>query len=438
LSIASSVKGYAGALWKKFNEDLPLILLSILVQMPFALFLGHYYDQSVFMATGYLVGSGLDPYQHYEIVGVFSHPLLQGAIPRFGYPPLWGLVLGLTFQLSYRIIPDLILYNLAMKVPIIAANICLAFLVRQVIIESKAPKKKAQFAFLFLLFNPFTLLTTSAWGQFDTVAVLLCVASLYFLSKGKNGWCALTLALAFSVKPIVLPLLGLPLFYNKPRKWQLNLEYLAILTGTIFIFLVLPILISGWQPLLAPDEWNAHFKTAGGLSLFGIIEIFNNTQLLPQSLEIFGFLWIPALLIGYYITYRNPPTSQTDLVRKAIILVLIFFLTRSWLSEPNINLILPLMLIVIGTEKVTLRNFHFAWAIPIIFMFPNYSFPQLFFIPYPHIISDLAVLDTQILTLRLIGKFLVIVFWQIVSWMFLLRTLHRKTSKDFNQPLTYS
>jgi len=436
LSASSSVKRKAVSLWKKFNEDLPLVLLCILVQIPFALFLGHYYDQRVFMATGYLVGSGLDPYQQYEIVGVFSHPLLQGTIPRFGYPPLWAFVLGLAFQLSYRIVPDLVLYNFAIKIPVIAANICLAFLVRQVIVESKAPKKKAQFAFLFLLFNPFTLLTTSAWGQFDTVAVLLCVTSIYLLSKGKNGWCALTLALAFSVKPIVLPLLGLPLFYNKPKKWHINLEYLVILTGMIFIFLVLPFLISGWQPPLAPDEWNAHFKAAGGLSLFGIVEIVNSTQLLPQSLEILGFLWVPALLIGYYSIYRNPPTSQTELVRKAIILVLIFFLTRSWLSEPNINLILPLMLIIIASEKTTFRNFHFAWAIPFIFMFLNYSIPQLFFIPYPNIISDLAVLDTQILTMRLVGKFLVIVFWQIFSWMFLLRTLNRKTSKDFNQPLT--
>jgi hypothetical protein len=204
----------------------------------------------------------------------------------------------------------------------------------------------------------------------------------------------------------------------------------------IFAFLVLPILISGWQPLLAPDEWNAHFKTAGGLSLFGIMEIINNTQLLPQSLEILGFLWVPALLIGYYIVYRNPPTSQTELVRKALILVLIFFLTRSWLSEPNINLILPMMLIVIGTEKVNFRNLHFAWFVPFIFMFLNYSIPQLFFIQYPNIISDLAVLDTHILTMRLVGKFLVIVFWQIFSWMFLLRALYRKTSKDFNQPLS--
>jgi hypothetical protein len=430
----SSIKVNTCLLLKKFrNEDLPLVLLSILLQASFAIFLGHYYDQRVFMTTGYLLGSGLDPYQQYEIVGVFHHPLLQGLIPGFGYPPPWAFVLGLVFQLSYNIVPNLILYNFATKIPVIIANIGLAFLVRHIILEFSASKKKARFAFLFFLFNPFTLLTTSAWGQFDTVAVLLCVASLYFLSRGRNRWCALTLALAFSVKPIVLPLLGLPLFYSKERKWQTNLEYLAILIGAVLIFLVLPILVMRWQPLLFPDEWNAHFKTAGGLSLFAIIELFNNMQSLPQSLEVLGFLWVPALLISYYRIYRNPPNSQTDLIRKSIFLVLVFFLTRSWLSEPNLNLLLPLMLFSIGAEKATFRNFHFMWVVPLIFMFFNYSIPQLFFIPYPNIVLELASLDSQILTMRLIGKFLVIVFWQIFSWIYLLKIIHGKTSKDFNQ-----
>jgi hypothetical protein len=160
-----------------------------------------------------------------------------------------------------------------------------------------------------------------------------------------------------------------------------------------------------------------------------LVETINDTLVLPSSLEALGFLWVPALLIGYYGIYRNPPASQTDLTRKAVGLVLIFFLTRSWLSEPNINLILPLMLIVIGTEKTTFRNFHFAWVIPSAFMFLNYSIPSLFFLPYPAVISDLAALDTHIRTLRLAGKFLVAVLWQMFAWTYLFKMFRRKTNK---------
>jgi hypothetical protein len=416
--------------WKKPREDLLLVLLSLFVQIPLALFLGHYYDQRVFMATGYLVGSGLNPYQHYEIVGVFAHTSFQEAIPRFGYPPLWAFVLGLAFQLSYQVVPNLLLYNFATKIPIIAANICLAFFARHVLIEWTGAEKNAQFAFLFFLFNPFTLLTTAAWGQLDTVATFLCVASFYLLNQGRKGWCALALALAFSIKPVVLPILGLPLFFQKTKTWQTNIAYIGILTIAIFAFLIMPFLIEGWQLFFSSDEWTAHFRTAGGLTLFGVVEIFNGTLLLPQSLEILGFLWVPALILGYYSIYRSPPASKTELIQKVIFLFLIFFLMRSWLSEPNINLILPLMLIALGTQKATFRNFHFAWAIPFVFMFLNYSIPQLFFILCPTVISDLAVLDTQILTMRLVGRLFVAGLWQILALMFLYRMFNRKYQQD--------
>ena len=415
--------------WVKTNHDWLLVLLSFLVQIPIAVFLGHYYDERVFMTTGYLVSSGLDPYQQYQIVGVFSHPLLQGIIPRFGYPPTGALMLGLTFDLSYQVVPNLLFYNFAIKIPVIAANIFLAFLVRDIMLGLNASKKKAQFAFLFLLFNPFTLLTTTAWGQFDTVVALLCVVSLYLLLKGRTGLSAVTLGLSFCVKPIVLPLLALPFFFGKP-KWRDNFKYLSILTATIFTFYILPFLVFGWQLPLAPNELNAHFTTAGGMTPFGIVEVINDTLVLPSTLKFLGFLWVPALLLGYYSTYRNPPSSQTGLIQNAIGLVLIFFLTRSWLSEPNINLLLPLLLIALGTAKVSFRNFHFAWIMPFFFLFLNYSVPSLFFIPYPTVISDLAVLDAQIRTWRLTGKLALIALWQVFAWMFLFKMLYKKNSKN--------
>lgn len=425
----SSVKREKRVLWKKINKDLLLVLLSVTVQVPLAIFLGHYYDQRVFMTTGYLVGSGLDPYQQYEFVGVFSHSLLQGIIPRFGYPPPWAFILGLAFQLSYRVLPNLLLYNFASKVLIIAGNIGLAFLVKYIMLEVNTSREKAQFAFKFLLFNPFVLLTTVAWGQFDTVTTFLCIFSLYLLSKRKKNWCALSLALAISVKPIVLPLFGLPLFYE-PRKWWRNLQYLIILIITIFLCSLLLFFIFNWQLPLAPNEWNAHFKAAGGLTLFSVVEILNGTLYLPISYELLGFLWIPALLIGYYAIQRRPPTSQYDLIRKAIGLMLIFFLTRSWLSEPNIILVLSLILIANGPNKTSFRNLHFVWIIPLVFMFFNYSIPSLFFIPYPAIISDLAKLDVHIRTIRLIGRFLVVVLWQYFAWSVLNKMLHPRVGKE--------
>ncbi|MGA3112240.1 MAG: hypothetical protein ABSE15_09455, partial [Candidatus Bathyarchaeia archaeon] len=157
------------------SRDILTMLLSVAVQVPLAVFLGHAYDQTSFMDTGYLVSVGLNPYQSH-LVTVFS-PYLVGVNPIIGDPPLWPLLLGAIYRLSYGIVPSIFLYNFATKIPIIAANIGLAYLTKSLLRQQGASEKRIKFAWIFLLFNPFLLLTTAAWGQFDTLIALLCIAS---------------------------------------------------------------------------------------------------------------------------------------------------------------------------------------------------------------------------------------------------------------------
>ena len=168
----------------KPHRDTIAVVLSILVQIPLAVFLGHYYDERLFIDTGYLVSSGLNPYIPHTIT-VFSNPHLIGVNPIIGYPPLYPLLLGAIYRLTYNIVPNIFLYNFAIKIPVIASNIALAYLTKAVMQNLGIPQKRIQFAWLFLLFNPFTLLTTAAWGEFDTLIALLSLTSLYLLSKGK-------------------------------------------------------------------------------------------------------------------------------------------------------------------------------------------------------------------------------------------------------------
>ena len=151
--------------WIRSKREAAIVLLSISVQTILAIFLGHYFDDRVFISTGYLVNSGLNPYQPHTLVGVFPNPLLNGIMPIIGYPPPWPIILGIIYHLSYNIVPNLFLYNLAIKIPVMIGNIALAYLVRNLLKKSDSGTKKAEFAWLFLLFNPFTLLTTVAWGQ---------------------------------------------------------------------------------------------------------------------------------------------------------------------------------------------------------------------------------------------------------------------------------
>jgi hypothetical protein len=151
---------------------------------------------------------------------------------------------------------------------------------------------------------------------------------------------------------------------------------------------------------------------------------------LPLGLEFLGYLWIPALLIGYYFVYRNPPKSMPELAEKALLLLLIFFLTRTWLSEPNINLVISMALLALVSKKLDFRNFSFLWIVPLVFMFFNFSFPQLFFLVSPSVLNNLAQLDQSILVWRLVGKFVVALFWQVFAWRLVVKLLSQNSKSE--------
>jgi Gpi18-like mannosyltransferase len=413
----------------KPHRDMIVVVLSVLVQIPLAVFLGHYYDQRSLIDTGYLVSSGLNPYLPHTIT-VFSNPHLIGVNPIIGYPPLWPLLLGVIYRLTYDLIPNIFLYNFAIKIPVIAANIALAYATKTIMQNLNIPQRRIRFAWLFLLFNPFTLLTTTAWGQFDTLIALLCIVSLYSLSKGSVVKSSILLPLSIVLKPISLPLIGLPLLFSSPNNRQKNLIYILITTAVVVGLAVLPFNLLGWMAPSSPDQVTSYFRMADSMTLFNIVEVIQDTAVLPAGLEILGYLWIPALLIGYYLVYRNPPKSMPELAEKAVVLLLIFFLTRTWLSEPNINLIVSLALIALASKEMNFRNFAFLWVIPLVFLLLNTSVQQLFFIVSPSIIPDLAQLDQSIRLWRLIGKFVIVLFWQFFAWRLVIKLLGFKFKRE--------
>ncbi len=77
-----------------------------------AVFLGHSRDTRMFMATGYLVGTGHSPYASMDLTGVFHHVGFK-SISVIGYPPPWPLVLGGIYRGFYAAGHHLLVYNFA-------------------------------------------------------------------------------------------------------------------------------------------------------------------------------------------------------------------------------------------------------------------------------------------------------------------------------------
>jgi hypothetical protein len=241
---------------------------------------------------------------------------------------------------------------------------------------------------------------------------------------------AFLLSLSVVLKLISFPLLGLPLLFLPKKDWSKILQYIAIFVVIIVILWILPFYIFGWTAPFSSNQAASYLMRAGGMTPFTLVELFQDKVTLPSGLGFLGFIWIPALLFGYYLVYRNPPKTFNELTQKAIGLMLIFFLTFTWISEPYIIVVIALALLALPFTKLNFRNFHFLWIIPLIFMVLSTNFFQLFFLVSPSIIASLAHADLYIRSWRLIAMFIVVVVFQVLAWRLVIEMFKRKKSSN--------
>jgi hypothetical protein len=400
-----------------------VLVVSISIQVILALLFGHHYDMRIFMATGYLVGSGQNPYIAQDLTTVFNNSSFQG-MTSVGYFPPWPLILGFVYQTIYQLVPNIFVYNLVIKIPVIAANILLAFLVADILKKLEVEETVIWKAWVFLLINPFLLYFSSAWGQFDSIVALLSLSSLVLLYSKKPIISAILLALAISLKPIALPILPVSLVYLMGRSLRQTINYTLVFFVSVLLFCVAPFLIFGWDPSPILRNWNAHFTVGGGMSFFSFFELLENTYQLPGWWWLLGLAWVPALLFGI-LALKDGIDGFVELLMKSTGLIMVFFLTRTWLSEPNITLILPLVLILTLIGKLNRISLLAVWALPLIFTIFNTSPPQLLFPAFPEVMDRMLVFSETFRTARLVARTIIVIPWLIIGWWIVISCFKR-------------
>ena len=416
----------AGA-WKRFvTLDSSILFLSIAIQVVLGLFFGHYYDMRIYMATGYLVGTGQNPYVPQNLTAVFNNSFFQG-MTTIGYPPPWSLILGLLYRISYALVPNLLVYNLAIKIPIILANICLAYLVADILKNFGAEAAIIRRAWIFMLLNPFVLYFATAWGQFDSIVALLALLSLVLLQTGKVNRSAILLALAISLKPIAVPIFPVTFIYLLGRSSRTTITYSVVFLFCVILFCIAPFILFGWDATPIRAGWNAHFSISGGMSFMTFFELLKGTYQMPGQWWLLGLAWIPALGMGIY-AMRHGIQGFTDLLKKCTGMILIFFLTRTWLSEPNILLILPFVLILTSIGELDSLAFNAIWILPLVFTIFNTSPPQLLFPSLPEAMASLLKLSDNFRVFRLVVRTVLVIPWQIAGWWIVITCFKRSPS----------
>lgn len=405
------------------REEISYLLASILLQLILGLLFGHAYDIRIFMATGYLVATGQDPYILPDLRTVFQNPAFIG-MTSIGYPPPWPLILGLIYLLSYAPTHNFLIYNLAIKLPIILANLCLAYLVRQILREQGVNPKSTQKVWIFLLFNPFLLYFTTAWGQFDSLVALLTLAALVLLTKQRLMLSSILLALAISLKPTPIPVVLAVGVYLWGAAWQRLMRYMVTFMASMLGLCVVPFLVFGWDASPILHGWNAQFTVSGGMSLTTLYELTAGTYLLPGNWWLLGIAWLPAIFLGAILIPRGA-RRLVDLLKNSLVLILIFYLTRAWLSEQNLALILPIVLILVYLGELPRLTLSAVWILPLIFTIFNTSPAQLLFPILPELMTRLLQWADVFRSTRLVARMLVVIPWQVVGWWIIVRNLRK-------------
>ena len=310
------------------------------------------------------------------------------------------------------LIPNLILYNFAIKVPIVIGNILLALLTGKMILGATSDAAKSENATRFMLFNPFVIYTTAIWGQFDTLSVLLMLLAIFELTQGKRRLSALALggAIAFKLIPIVL----LPLLIIHVRRrenWFRAFEYFAFVAAVIG-FSFFPFLI-GWSAKPIIDNWNIHFARIGAFSAISLLIPLGITAP-TNGLSFLGWLWIPSLVLVYYVVFTKAAIRSSDLTLSALPIVLGFFLSRSWVSEPNLNFALPLLLLATIQQTWPRRWVTATWALPLVFSFFQSSPHVMLFLVAPEPAFPVALFETM-LSVASIGRILIALAWLVIG-----------------------
>lgn len=409
------------------KDDIKYLSASVIVQLVLGLFFGHAYDIRIFMATGYQVATGHDPYILPDLRAVFHNPAFIG-MTSIGYPPPWPLLLGLIYLLSYGLTQNILVYNLAIKLPIIISNLWLAYLVRDVLQEQSRDPGIPHKAWIFLLFNPFLLYFTTAWGQFDSLVAVLTLAALITLHKGRLATSSILLALAIALKPTPISVILEVIVYLWGAPWQRLIRYLAAFTVSMLVFCVVPFFIFKWDASPILQGWNAQFSVSGGLSLTTLYELSAGTYQLPGNWWLLGFIWLPAIIIGALRMQRGNH-GFIDLLKMSLALILIFFLTRAWLSEQNLVLILPIVLVLAYLAELPGIVLSAVWILPMIFTVFNTSPPQLLFPILPELMNKLLQWMDGFRTARLVTRMILVIPWQVAGWWMVIHSYKGTTTR---------
>jgi hypothetical protein len=314
-----------------------IICVGLAIRLILAPFFAHPFDvySWFIIGEGFLNGkqsalSFLVPYDYSFFLFVIPAALTFGFLSNY-LGPQTILMSSLNPLLNpgapwnITIVPGL-LFDLLVKLPLIASDTLVAFLIYRIVKVRLKDDRLATSASALWFLNPLTIWVSSGWGMFDTLPVLFTVISLYFVMKGKFAYSGLALVISIALKyyavVIAIPLLFIAWKEGGRRGFLSSLTSIAVAS----LFLFIPLLKNVVQGVgFLATGTPAFGLSYAGLSFWSAITLFFSLPSLPTISSVF----IVVSLVGvYYWMVRKQSVdlySQAAYFGLSIIPLLLFF-----------------------------------------------------------------------------------------------------------------
>ena len=376
---------------------------------------------------------GLDFYRYADAT--------SGSFPYYGwgffYPPVWLLILGLAFLFA----PGSMVANhtidaawrLAMKTPVIAADLAIGVLIYWAVPGSKL--RKLVFASLWL-FHPTAWYESAVFGQFDAIAAALLLFALVMLMRGHDRLAFLMAGLAIITKQhTFLPVAMMVIISARNMDKRRFLSNCAILLAPL-ILLSAPFLATGnlsayTRALLLPGGSAGYqnplcFAFSGsGAALTYLHNVFGweTSGVLNFSLPVLAAALIATAILGY----RKAITPLQGALAGFLLFIGLYYrinyqyliifiplaLLQASLTRYRGEKILTLALAILPAAWLWITNVPWwfidfdpasPWVIPV---FARIGWPERYLPDYTYVILALAIM-----CLSLLYVVLVLTRWQ--------------------------
>jgi len=420
MSAADFVHGVVS--WLNRNRRYVLAMALQLALFPF----GHWYDTRIFFGTGAGVADGLSPYVRYDLIDYYNSPSLVGIVSGIGYPPPWALFLAVTYYFAYLPTGSPFVMNLAIKLPIIAGNLALARFVTAKLQSEGCDSVTASRAELLVLFNPFLLYTSVFWNMFDTLVALFVLVSLHFLDKDRPVAAGLALGFSIALKHLALPLVPLAWLWIArrpfPREGRVHqfATFTSALLGIGIALVILPFYVFGWSVSGFSAAVSYQTMVSGGFTIYNTIPLDLGST---SVLSVLGYLPFIAVIGGYIVLRSRPLKDFRDLTEFALIILIVFMTTRTFLAEQNLAMIFPLILFPELLSNRGLRVANRFWNLFLIYTLWNSIPIQFSFLIFPNAFDLTAAITTSFPfgLIRQVFLFGCAILWLLLGWNYIVR-----------------